>query len=46
MDAKTTTSLEDFEVISRIGDGSFAEVFKVRRKEDDQIYAIKKVLLP
>ena len=32
MDAQTTTSLEAFEVISKIGDGSFAEVFKVKRK--------------
>jgi hypothetical protein len=27
-----TTSLADFDLLNKIGDGSFAEVFKVRRK--------------
>ena len=35
----------DFELIERIGKGSFAKVYKVRRKADDQIYALKKVNL-
>lgn len=39
----TTTVLSDFEVLSLIGNGSFAEVFKVKRKADGQIYAMKKV---
>lgn len=39
----TTTVLSDFEVLSLIGSGSFAEVFKVKRKADGQIYAMKKV---
>lgn len=31
-----------FEVLARIGEGSFGEVFKVRSKEDGQLYAVKK----
>ncbi|XP_070492076.1 membrane-associated tyrosine- and threonine-specific cdc2-inhibitory kinase isoform X2 [Chironomus tepperi] len=32
-----------FDQIKRIGEGSFAEVYKVRSKEDGQYYAIKKM---
>ncbi len=38
-------SLNDFEVLSRIGDSSNSSVFKVRRIKDDGIYALKKVRL-
>lgn len=31
-----------FEVLAKIGEGSFGEVFKVRSKEDGRLYAIKK----
>lgn len=31
-----------FDVLARIGEGSFGEVFKVRSKEDGRLYAIKK----
>lgn len=31
-----------FETISKIGEGSFGEVFKVRSKEDGLLYAVKK----
>ena len=34
-----------FVIVSKIGEGSFGSVFKVKRKEDDQIYAMKKVSL-
>jgi NIMA (never in mitosis gene a)-related kinase len=37
--------LGNFEIMERIGKGSFAKVYKVRRKADDQIYALKKVNL-
>ena len=32
-----------FEIINRLGEGSFANVFKVKRKKDKEIYALKKV---
>lgn len=31
-----------FEVLARIGEGSFGEVFKVRSREDGRLYAVKK----
>ena len=34
--------VNNFEVISKIGEGSFGEAFKVRSKMDGQVYAIKK----
>jgi serine/threonine protein kinase len=43
MSSKSTTSLKDFELISKLGEGAFAEVFKVKRKEDGLYYAVKKV---
>ena len=30
----STTSMKDFEVIQKLGSGSFGSVFKVRRKAD------------
>lgn len=33
-----------FEVLERLGEGSFGEVFKVRSKEDGRLYAVKKSL--
>ena len=32
-------------VLKKLGDGSFSVVYKVRRKEDNNIYALKKVNL-
>jgi NIMA (never in mitosis gene a)-related kinase len=37
--------MEDFEVIKKIGEGSFSLVYKVRRKQDHTLYALKKVKL-
>ena len=34
-----------FELISKLGEGSYSIVFKVRRKADSKIYALKKVKL-
>ena len=34
-----------FEIIKKLGDGSFSVVYKVRRKLDNNIYALKKVKL-
>lgn len=38
-----TSTLRDFEVISKLGEGSFSSVFKVRRYDDQTLYALKKV---
>jgi membrane-associated tyrosine/threonine-specific cdc2-inhibitory kinase len=32
----------DFEVIEKIGEGSFGEAFKVRSRQDGRLYAVKK----
>ena len=37
--------MQNFEIINKIGDGAYSEVFKVRRKIDSKIYALKKVKL-
>jgi 3-phosphoinositide dependent protein kinase-1 len=38
---RVTLTLRDFDVLGRIGDGSFSTVFLARRKETDKDYAIK-----
>ena len=38
-----SSSLSDFEILSQLGKGSFGFVYKVRRKSDNIIYALKKV---
>ena len=38
-------SLRNFIFLDEVGNGSFASVYKVKRIEDDQIYALKKVKL-
>ncbi|EGR27158.1 protein kinase domain protein [Ichthyophthirius multifiliis] len=37
------TQLKDFEIINTLGEGSYSQVYKVKRKSDSQIYAMKKV---
>lgn len=39
------SSMQDFDIITELGKGSFGIVFKVKRKTDDNIYALKKVYL-
>lgn len=39
----TRSKLADFEVISRLGSGSFGTVFKVKRHIDESLYVIKNV---
>lgn len=40
----TIMSLKDFVELQKLGEGSFARVYKVRRLSDQQVYAIKKVI--
>ena len=35
--------MENFNIIKKIGEGAYSTVYIVRRNEDDQIYALKKV---
>lgn len=35
--------MNQFEVINKIGEGAFASVYKVKRKEDGKLYALKKI---
>jgi serine/threonine protein kinase len=37
------SGLRDFEVVSKLGEGAFGQVFKVRRRVDGKEYALKKV---
>ena len=39
------TKLEDFEIKSRLGEGAYSNVYKVVRKSDGNVYALKKVRL-
>jgi len=36
-------SLEDFDILDQLGEGAYSAVFRVRRKSDRHIYALKKV---
>jgi NIMA (never in mitosis gene a)-related kinase 1/4/5 len=38
-------SLKDFEVLSKIGEGAYSKVYKVRRVSDNETYALKKVTI-
>jgi serine/threonine protein kinase len=35
--------MNDFRVVSKLGEGSYISVFKVKRKNDPKFYAMKKV---
>ena len=35
--------MENFEILEKLGEGSYSTVYKVKRKIDNQIYALKKV---
>ena len=38
-----TSKLSDFQIIKKLGDGAYSSVYKVRRTEDNDVYALKKV---
>jgi NIMA (never in mitosis gene a)-related kinase 1/4/5 len=37
------TTIADFQIIKKLGDGAFSSVFSVKRISDGSIYAMKKV---
>ena len=37
--------MDGFEILEKLGDGAYSVVYKVRRKQDSKIYALKKVNL-
>ena len=37
------SSIRDFIPLSKLGEGTYSRVYKVRRNTDQQIYALKKV---
>lgn len=39
-----STNIRSFAPLDRLGEGSFASVYKVRRLSDQKIYALKKVI--
>lgn len=41
--SKQKVGLEDFEIIGSLGNGSFGEVTLVKKKESDQMYAMKAI---
>jgi len=36
-------SLKDFQVVSKLGEGTYSTVYKVLRIQDNQTYALKRV---
>ena len=43
--SQRTSNINDFEIVEKIGDGAYSNVYRVRRYEDNQKYAMKKVKL-
>lgn len=41
--ASSSSSLKSFNVLEKLGEGSFASVYKVQRIDDKKLYAMKKV---
>jgi NIMA (never in mitosis gene a)-related kinase len=43
--SKEYNDISNFQIMSRIGEGAYSSVYKVKRLSDNQIYALKKVKL-
>lgn len=41
----STMSMNDFEILAKLGEGAYSSVYKVKRLVDESIYALKKVKL-
>jgi len=41
--AKARSSAKDFVVQAKLGKGAFGTVYKVQRKQDGKVYALKKI---
>lgn len=39
------SNLKDFEILRKLGDGSYSQVYQAKRKQDQQLYALKKIKL-
>ena len=39
------SKLSDFDIIKKVGEGAFGKVYKVRRKSDKEMYAMKVIKL-
>ena len=37
--------MDDFQILSKLGEGAYSTVYKVKRIIDNQVYALKKVKL-
>ncbi len=42
---ESSSTMKDFQMIKKLGDGSFSQVFLVKRYSDQKEYALKKVKL-
>lgn len=40
------TSIQNFQLLKKLGKGAFGSVYKVKRLEDGQVYALKRIKLP
>lgn len=44
--ADGSTTLTDFKLLDKLGEGAYSEVYKVLRHADNEVYALKQVKLP
>ena len=41
LNSNVGTTLKDFDILNKLGQGSFGKVYKVKRKVDSTIYVLK-----